>query len=146
MTALDLIAPVAVPGIRVMPVLHERVDFAGLVRRVLNQLDPASYKIDWDTTTSQLVGIFVQAQLADGSAKAQIACTTLGALKSHTIPAGATALLPTPTNANPLIITTTAIGFNPKGGSHAWGTDIIAVGRGGFGVSCRTPAGACPPK
>ena len=52
MTTLDLdrIAPEAVAGIRIMPVLHERVDFAGLVRRTLERLDPAAVAVELPTT------------------------------------------------------------------------------------------------
>lgn len=50
---LDLIAPEAVPGIRVVPVLHERVDFAGLVRRVLTELDPAAVAVELPTTLAE---------------------------------------------------------------------------------------------
>lgn len=47
---LDLIAPEATPGIRVMPVLHERIDIAGLVHRVLTKLDPAAVAVELPTT------------------------------------------------------------------------------------------------
>jgi hypothetical protein len=47
---LDVIAPEATPGIRVMPVLHERVDCSGLVRRVLDGLDPALVAVELPTT------------------------------------------------------------------------------------------------
>ncbi len=52
MTTLDLdrIAPEAIAGIRVMPVLHERVDIACLVKRVLEQLDPAAVAVELPTT------------------------------------------------------------------------------------------------
>ena len=47
---IDLIAPEAVPGIRVMPVLHERVDLAPVVRAVLGELEPAAVAVELPTT------------------------------------------------------------------------------------------------
>jgi len=50
---LDLIAPEAVPGIRVMPVLHERVDLAPVVRAVLSELEPAAVAVELPTTLAE---------------------------------------------------------------------------------------------
>jgi hypothetical protein len=47
---LDLAAPEAVPGIRIIPVLHERVDLAGAARRALEALDPAVVAVELPTT------------------------------------------------------------------------------------------------
>ena len=52
MTALDidLIAPEAIPGIRVMPVLHERIDLAPVVRQTLEVLQPQAVAVELPTT------------------------------------------------------------------------------------------------
>jgi hypothetical protein len=52
MTALDidLIAPEAIAGVRVMPVLHERIDLAPVVRRVLEELQPEAVAVELPTT------------------------------------------------------------------------------------------------
>jgi hypothetical protein len=47
---IDVVAPEAVPGIRVMPVLHERVDLASLVRRALDELLPEAVAVELPTT------------------------------------------------------------------------------------------------
>jgi len=47
---LDVVAPEAIPGIRVMPVLHERVDLASVVRLVLDELQPAAVAVELPTT------------------------------------------------------------------------------------------------
>jgi hypothetical protein len=49
---LDVVAPEAVPGIRIMPVLHERVDLAPVVRQVLEALQPAAVAVELPTTLS----------------------------------------------------------------------------------------------
>jgi hypothetical protein len=50
---LDAIAPEAAPGIRILPVLHERVDLAALARRVLDALDPAAVAVELPTTLAE---------------------------------------------------------------------------------------------
>ncbi len=50
---LDVIAPEAVPGIRIMPVLHERVDFAPVVRWVLDELEPEAVAVELPTTLAE---------------------------------------------------------------------------------------------
>jgi len=47
---LDLVAPEAVHGIRILPVLHERVDLAPVVRRVLQLVEPAAVAVELPTT------------------------------------------------------------------------------------------------
>ncbi len=49
---LDLgqLAPEATPGIRVLPVVHERVELAAVVRAALEQLDPAAVAVELPTT------------------------------------------------------------------------------------------------
>jgi hypothetical protein len=49
---LDVVAPEAVPGIRIMPVLHERVDLASAVREVLDELQPNAVAVELPTTLS----------------------------------------------------------------------------------------------
>jgi hypothetical protein len=49
---IDVIAPEAIPGIRVMPVLHERVDLAPVVRRTLEEFQPQAVAVELPTTLS----------------------------------------------------------------------------------------------
>lgn len=53
---VDAIAPEVVPGIRVLPVLHERIDLAALTRRVLDTLDPAAVAVELPTTLAEAAG------------------------------------------------------------------------------------------
>ena len=53
MIDVDVVAPEAVPGIRVMPVLHERVDLASVVRLVLDELLPAAVAVELPTTLAE---------------------------------------------------------------------------------------------
>ncbi len=46
----EMIAPVAIPGIRILPILHERVDLATVVRRALEDLQPAAVAVELPTT------------------------------------------------------------------------------------------------
>jgi hypothetical protein len=50
---LDLIAPEAVPGIRIMPVLHERVGLAPVVQRVLDEFAPEAVAVELPRTLSE---------------------------------------------------------------------------------------------
>ena len=52
---IDVIAPEAVPGIRVMPVVHGRVEMAAVVRMVLNELRPAGVAVELPTTLAEPV-------------------------------------------------------------------------------------------
>jgi hypothetical protein len=52
---LDRIAPEAIPGIRILPVLHDRVDFGSLVARLLPLLDPAIVAVELPTTLVEAV-------------------------------------------------------------------------------------------
>ena len=47
---IDIVAPEAVPGIRVMPVLHERIDLAPIVRQALETLQPEAVAVELPTT------------------------------------------------------------------------------------------------
>ncbi len=51
----DRIAPEAVTGIRILPVLHDRVDFGALVNRLLRALDPAVVAVELPTTLADAV-------------------------------------------------------------------------------------------
>ena len=42
---IDVVAPEAIAGVRVMPVLHERVDLAPVIRRVLETLQPGAVAV-----------------------------------------------------------------------------------------------------
>ena len=57
MTAIDIdiIAPEAVPGIRILGVLHERVDLVPVVRRALEELQPAAVAVELPTTLADAV-------------------------------------------------------------------------------------------
>jgi hypothetical protein len=50
---IDVIAPEAIPGIRVMPVLHERVDLAPIVRQALEKLQPQAVAVEIPTTLAE---------------------------------------------------------------------------------------------
>lgn len=50
---LDAIAPEASPGIRILPVVHERIELAAVVRAVLDQLDPAAVAVELPTTLAE---------------------------------------------------------------------------------------------
>lgn len=56
---LDRIAPEAVPGIRILPVLHDRVDFGSLVARLLAGLDPAIVAVELPTTLAEAVRLAI---------------------------------------------------------------------------------------
>jgi hypothetical protein len=47
---LESLAPRAVPGVRILPVVHERVEFAAMVRGVLDALQPAAVAVELPTT------------------------------------------------------------------------------------------------
>jgi len=47
---IDVIAPEAVSGVRVMPVLHERIDLAPVVRQTLEVLQPRAVAVELPTT------------------------------------------------------------------------------------------------
>ncbi len=47
---IDVIAPEAIPGIRIMPVLHERIDLASVVRQTLEVLQPQAVAVELPTT------------------------------------------------------------------------------------------------
>lgn len=47
---LDRVAPEAAPGIRVLPLVHERVECAALVRAALTAADPAGIAVELPTT------------------------------------------------------------------------------------------------
>jgi hypothetical protein len=50
---LDVIAPEAVTGVRVMPILHERVDLAPIICRTLEALQPEAVAIELPTTLAE---------------------------------------------------------------------------------------------
>lgn len=111
----------------------------------LYDIDPSkAVKIEWETTAAMFVSIDISAMLKDGSEFGRITCVTLAMLGSKTIPTGALAILPKPSATNPLIITTAVMGVGLKQTTGTWGSANAVAGRGTFGVSCRTPAGACP--
>jgi hypothetical protein len=51
----ERVAPEVVPGIRLLPILHERVDFAALVRGALDELRPAAIAVELPTTLAEPV-------------------------------------------------------------------------------------------
>ena len=111
----------------------------------LNAIDPsAGVTAAWKTTTAPLVAINIDASLKDGSKRALITCTAIAAAMSKAIPKAALDLLPTPTNTNPLIISTSITALSIKAGAKAWGSYTAAIGRGTIGVSCRLASSACP--
>ncbi len=52
---LDALAPEAIDGVHVMPILHERVDIGSLVRCVLEALQPAAVAVELPITLSEPV-------------------------------------------------------------------------------------------
>lgn len=52
---LDALSPEVVPGVRLLPVIHDRVDMASVVRAVLNGLDPAGVAVELPTTLRESV-------------------------------------------------------------------------------------------
>jgi hypothetical protein len=54
--ALDALAPEAAPGIRILPVVHERLEMTAVVRAVLDQLAPAGLALELPTTLEETVG------------------------------------------------------------------------------------------
>ncbi len=52
---MDAIAPEAVPGIRLLAIVHERIDLAPLVRGVLDELRPAAVAVELPTTLADAV-------------------------------------------------------------------------------------------
>lgn len=49
----ERLAPEAAPGIRLLPILHDRVDLAAVVRRVLTALEPAAVAVELPTTLAE---------------------------------------------------------------------------------------------
>ena len=52
---LDTLAPVAAAGIRILPVVHERLEMTAVVRAVLDQLEPAGVALELPTTLAETV-------------------------------------------------------------------------------------------
>lgn len=52
---LDKLAPEALPGLRILPVIHDRVDMASVVRVVLEALDPTGVAVELPTTLGEIV-------------------------------------------------------------------------------------------
>jgi hypothetical protein len=50
---LQALAPEAVPGVHVLPVIHERIELAAVVRAVLDELDPAAVAVELPTTLAE---------------------------------------------------------------------------------------------
>jgi hypothetical protein len=51
---LDALAPEPAPGIRILPVVHERIELAAVVRAVLDGLDPAAVAVELPTTLTEV--------------------------------------------------------------------------------------------
>ncbi len=54
---LDALAPEAIPGLRLLPVLHERVDLAPVVRAALDAADPAAVAVELPTTLADAAAV-----------------------------------------------------------------------------------------
>ena len=52
---LERLAPESAPGIRVLPVVHERVELAAVVRAVLDRLQPAAVAVELPTRLKDVV-------------------------------------------------------------------------------------------
>ena len=55
MDSADSFAPEIVPGLRLMPVVHERVDLATIVRSALSAVEPAAVAVELPTTLREVV-------------------------------------------------------------------------------------------
>jgi hypothetical protein len=53
--SLEALAPEPLPGVRVLPVIHDRIDMASVVRAVLAELDPAGVAVELPTTLREHV-------------------------------------------------------------------------------------------
>jgi hypothetical protein len=51
---LDAVAPEVAPRIRLLPIVHERVDLAAVVRMVLQRVQPAAVAVELPTTLAEL--------------------------------------------------------------------------------------------
>jgi hypothetical protein len=52
---LDRIAPEALPGLRILAVIHERVDQAAIARQVLDAVQPAAVAVELPTTLTEAI-------------------------------------------------------------------------------------------
>ncbi|MBI5509960.1 MAG: hypothetical protein HY903_14485 [Deltaproteobacteria bacterium] len=111
----------------------------------LNQIDPRAVTAAWEPVDAAMVMIELIAQLQDGSAGAQVLCLEPAPTGLKEIPAPALALLPEPSNSNPLFIETHLVALSLRQGSLGWGGYMVGLGRGAVGMSCRIPSGNCPP-
>ena len=134
------IAPFRSRGLRAPPVLTAAGSFD------LTAVNPASIVAEWMPAEAPLVLIEIIAQRSDGSAGAQILCLEPMPSAQKALPTGALALIPSPTDATPLLIITTIAAVNFESSrDEGWGGYLVGVGRGSMGVSCRGAAGPCPP-
>ncbi len=53
---LDRLAPEPIPGVRILPVVHERIELTGVVRAALDLFDPAGVALELPTTLREAVG------------------------------------------------------------------------------------------
>lgn len=117
----------------------------------LTKVDPAAtVKAEWNPITGALatdvVVIDILGNLKDGSKSAEVLCIVSAADSSKVIPAGGLALLPTPTDTNPLVIQTALVAYkNAIDPSAPWGVNVESVGRGSFGLTCKVPSAGLVP-
>ena len=52
---LDKLAPESLPGVRILPVIHDRLDMASVVRAVLDELEPSGVAVELPTTLREVV-------------------------------------------------------------------------------------------
>ena len=68
---------------------------------------------------------------------AQVLCLEPASSHTKEIPSGALAVIPKPANGEVLVMMSTVMGLKMKQNAVGWGSYMIGLGRGSFGVSCR---------
>ncbi|MEL7371770.1 MAG: hypothetical protein AAFN74_22790 [Myxococcota bacterium] len=108
----------------------------------LNAIDPRQgITAQWIPTTAPLVLIEVIATRGEGAALtgAQILCLAPMPFGQQSIPQGALDLVPGPSATEPVSIITSIAAVNFEQSSEGWGTYLVGVGRGQFGLSVLLP-------
>jgi len=68
---------------------------------------------------------------------AQVLCLEPASSKTKEIPSGALAVIPKPADGEVLVMMSTVMGLKMKQSAAGWGSYMVGLGRGSFGVSCR---------
>jgi hypothetical protein len=111
----------------------------------LQTISPDAIDVSWEPTGARWVMVEVLAQLMDGSAQAQVLCLERGEAGHKQLSEEALALLPDASDTNPLFIQTSAAALELRESYEGWGSYMVGIGRGFFGMSCHISSGPCPP-